>query len=66
MSTETKVSFNGPCPFWGELIEETELDPCSITVTTRKDLWQLWHCHAECFKQRIVENPYVDLSPAHF
>jgi hypothetical protein len=66
MSTEVEVNFNGPCPFCGELIEETEIDPCSLTVTTRKKLWQLWYCHAECFKQRIAENEYVDLSPAHF
>jgi hypothetical protein len=66
MSSEVEVQFNGPCPFCGELIEQTEVDPCSLTVTTQNQLWQLWYCHAKCFKQRIVENPHVDLSPAHF
>ena len=66
MNSEVEVQFNGPCPFCGELIEETEVDPCSLTVTTSKELWQVWHCHAECFKKQIVENPYIDLSPAHF
>jgi len=66
MSSEVEVNFNGPCLFCGELIEATEIDPCSLTVSTQKKLWQVWYCHADCFKQRIVENEYVDLSPAHF
>ena len=66
MSSEREVQFNGPCPFCGEFIEENETDPCSLTVTTRKELWQVWQCHAQCFKNRVVENAYIDLSPAHF
>lgn len=66
MSVDVEVGFHGPCPFCGEIIEDTKIDPCSLTITTREELWQTWHCHAECFKQRIVPNPYVDLSPAHF
>jgi hypothetical protein len=61
-----KVTFNGPCPFCGELIDDTEIDPCRITVETRARKWQVWFCHAACFKSRIVENRYMDLSPAHF
>jgi hypothetical protein len=66
VNSEVKVQFNGPCPFCGEFIAETEVDPCSLTVTTLKEQWQVWRCHAECFKKQIVENPYIDLSPAHF
>jgi hypothetical protein len=63
---EANVTFNGPCPFCGEFIDENEIDPCQINVATRKGLWQVWHCHAKCFKDRIVKNQYIDLSPAHF
>lgn len=66
MTSNKEVRFDGPCPFCGELIEESEIDPCSLVVTTRQELWQIWYCHGECFKKRIVENKYVDLSPAHF
>jgi hypothetical protein len=61
-----KVSFNGPCPFCGKMIEESDVDPCGITVTTKKGKWQTWSCHAACFKAKMVENPYLDISPAHF
>lgn len=60
-----EIKFNGPCPFCGELIEDTEIDPCFLTVTTKEGRWQKWWCHAQCFKSKIVENPFVDLSPAH-
>jgi hypothetical protein len=59
------VEFRGPCPFCGEFIEESELDPCSVTVTTKTGLWQVWYCHGRCFKGLVVENPHLDLSPAH-
>jgi hypothetical protein len=62
----TEIKFNGPCVFCGQLIDDTRIDPCSVTVETREGLSQVWYCHANCFKNRVVENPYVDLSPAHF
>ena len=61
-----EVKFEGPCLFCGQLIQETRVDPCSVTVETQEGQAQVWHCHAKCFKDRIVENQYVDLSPAHF
>ena len=61
-----KVEFRGPCPFCGKLIEESKTDPCQLTVKTKEGKQQVWSCHAECFKGKIVENPYCDLSPAHF
>jgi hypothetical protein len=64
--TAPKVEFNGPCPFCGKLIESSDVDPCSITVTTSQEKWQTWFCHAACFKGKIVENEILDLSPAHF
>jgi len=51
---DVEVQFNGPCPFCGEPIEETETDPCSLTATTRKELWQVWQCHGECFKKKLL------------
>jgi hypothetical protein len=63
---EVKVNFGGPCCFCGEMIEETKIDPCRITVEIKNGLWQVWFCHAQCFKERIAKNDYIDLSPAHF
>ena len=56
----------GPCCFCGEQIAETEVDPCSVQVTTASGNWQMWYCHAECFKVRLATNDVMDLSPAHF
>jgi hypothetical protein len=61
-----KVEFNGPCPFCGKIIEPSKVDPCSLSVTTKEGMSQVWSCHAACFKEKIVPNDYVDLSPAHF
>jgi hypothetical protein len=63
---ETKVTFNGPCPFCGEFIADSDVDPCRLRVETKSGKWQVWSCHAACFKAKIVENPHIDLSPAHF
>ena len=60
-----KVQF-GHCCFCGENIVITEIDPCRITVETVKEKWQVWFCHAKCFKERLFSNPEIDLSPAHF
>jgi len=60
-----KVSW-GPCGFCGAEIEATEIDPCSVVVETASTKWQMWFCHAECFKTRLVTDSYMDLSPAHF
>ena len=60
-----KIGF-GPCCFCGGEIEATEVDPCSLAVETVANKWQMWFCHAECFKSRIVTDSYMDLSPAHF
>lgn len=61
-----EVKFNGPCCFCGRMIDETALDPCNVTVETKEGLWQVWYCHSACFRERIAENPWIDLSPAHF
>jgi hypothetical protein len=63
---QTKVIFGGPCCFCGKEIEETQIDPCRITVETKNGLWQVWFGHSSCFKERISDNDYLDLSPAHF
>lgn len=56
----------GPCLFCGQLIDEVGVDPCSVTVETSTGAWQVWSCHAECFRAKIVDNEYVDLSPGIF
>jgi hypothetical protein len=61
-----EAKFNGPCPFCGQFVEDSEVDPCSLTVKTKEGKWPTWFCHAQCFKSKILENPYLDLSPAHF
>ena len=60
------VPFNGPCVFCGRYIDDSAVDPCRVTVETSAGRWQIWFCHAACFKSRVAENPHVDLSPAHF
>ena len=55
----------GPCCFCGQGILPTDIDPCHITVETARGKWQVWFCHATCFKNRIADHP-MDLSPAHF
>jgi hypothetical protein len=62
-----EVTF-GPCCFCAMEITETETDPCQITVETRKNQWQTWHCHGSCFKAKLSSPPEApDLfEPAHF
>jgi hypothetical protein len=56
----------GPCCFCGNPIEPTNIDPCSVKVTTTSEKWQVWFCHSQCFKDRVVSTDEIDLSPAHF
>lgn len=63
----TEVEF-GPCCFCGLSIRGTNIDPCRVQVSTVSDKWQVWVCHAECFKQRLAvtqDTPGL-LDPAHF
>ena len=62
---EVKIGW-GPCCFCGGEITETAVDPCSVTVETSGKKWQVWFCHAECFKNRLVKESYMDMTPAHF
>ena len=56
----------GPCVFCGKTIDAFEIDPCKVTVTTRAGEWQVWWCHAACFKDRIAKDTLIDLSPEFF
>jgi hypothetical protein len=56
----------GPCCFCGGEIAERGPDPCYVRVETKQGKWQVWLAHAACFKDRLVTNAPVDLSPAHF
>lgn len=63
--SELKIGW-GPCCFCGDEIAANEIDPCSVTVETAAKKWQMWFCHSTCFKNEIVTDSYMDLSPAHF
>lgn len=61
--SEVKVAW-GPCCFCGLPIEPTSVEPCRLTVQTQSGGWQVWFCHAECFRSRITKLP--DLEPGIF
>jgi hypothetical protein len=65
--TDVEVTF-GPCCFCAQPIVETDIDPCSVTVSTRGNWWQICHCHASCFKERRKNPPHAAglFDPAHF
>ena len=55
-SPPLEITF-GPCCFCGQDIEPVYPDPCSVKVATATDRWQMWWCHAVCFKERLAELP---------
>ena len=64
---KTKMEW-GPCCFCGGGITSNATDPCRITVETTGEKWQVWFCHGQCFKDRLVQTPdLLDFfAPAHF
>jgi hypothetical protein len=62
---EVKIGL-GPCCFCGDLIDKSDTDPCSVTVETVAQKWQVWYCHAACFRVRLSDRPELDLGPAFF
>ena len=65
----TSYSFKfGPCCFCGCDIESTGVDPCRVTVETEAGKWQVWSCHARCFKARLTDPPEAPglFEAAHF
>jgi hypothetical protein len=65
MSKEIPVAF-GPCCFCNEQIAESESDPCNVTVETAHGGWQVWFCHAECFKERLAKREDGFFDPGIF
>jgi hypothetical protein len=65
--TDVTVEF-GPCCFCSRQIESSNVDPCRVTVETAQSKWQVWYCHADCFRTRLADLPdhpgFFD--PAHF
>ncbi|UZK67156.1 hypothetical protein [Sphingomonas sp. M1-B02] len=47
---------------------ETDTDPCSVTVATAGDKWQVWSAHGDCFKRLLTDPDYAPgfFEPAHF
>lgn len=66
-NSSTKVEW-GPCCFCGLGIQPSPVDPCRVQVSTASSKWQVWFCHAACFKQRIKNAPEAPglFDPAHF
>ena len=64
---EIRVGWS-PCCFCGENIQKSDIDPCSVQVSTVAGKWQVWFCHALCFKSRLAHLPKHPhfLEPAHF
>jgi hypothetical protein len=54
----------GPCCFCSEAIKPTAAEPCRVTVETQGGKWQVWFCHADCFKSRLTT--LRDLEPGIF
>ncbi|MGD0053026.1 MAG: hypothetical protein ABSD03_14585 [Vulcanimicrobiaceae bacterium] len=52
-----QVVFCGTCVFCGGTITENDVDPCQVVVETKSGGWQTWGCHAQCFKDRVVDPP---------
>ena len=65
MQSESVVQW-GPCCFCGRDVPGTVVDPCSVKVETATKNWQVWFCHASCFKERLANRPDGLFSPAHF
>jgi hypothetical protein len=56
LMSEREISL-GPCCFCAATIHATEVDPCQVTVETAKGQWQVWFCHAACFKAKLKDPP---------
>jgi len=56
----------GPCYFCARDIEPSDVNPCRVQVSTAGGKWQVWMCHAACFKERInpPSGPRTDGSSA--
>ena len=50
--SQSKGPFCGLCPFCGEPIAESPLDPCSVTVITRSGKGQTWNVHAKSLHEQ--------------
>ena len=66
--TSTDRTSFGLCCFCGLDIEESETDPCRVTVYTSAEQWQVWFCHSVCFRERLTDPPDAPglFEPAHF
>jgi len=62
---QTQVIF-GPCCFCNGQIERSDADPCRVAVETREGKWQVWYCHADCFRERVFAREDGLFDPAHF
>jgi hypothetical protein len=58
----------GPCCFCGNDIGDQPPDPCSVRVATVDGKWQVWRCHAACFRERLAVLPEAPglFEPAYF
>ncbi len=64
---KTEVAW-GTCCFCALDIESSVTEPCRVTVETATGKWQVWFCHAACFKGLLTDPPGFPgmVEPAHF
>jgi hypothetical protein len=60
-----EISF-GPCCFCNQQIAESDIDLCAVRVETAGGKWQVWYCHADCFRERLVRRDDGFFDPVHF
>ena len=58
----------GPCCFCGLPIQANGTEPCHLQVSPTSRKWQMWFCHASCFKERLAKSAELMglFDPAHF
>ena len=56
MTSESEVVL-GLCCFCAQPVDAWLVEPCRVTVETQAGNWQVWYCHARCFKSRLASLP---------
>ena len=59
-------NYSGTGGFCNQEIERSDVDPCCVTVETVDGRWQVWRCHARCFRERVFSRDDGLFDPEHF
>jgi hypothetical protein len=49
---------NGVCCFCAKVVDESGLDPCTLSIATNAEGSQSWPYHAACYLERLGNLPY--------